>query len=157
MKEQEAIEEINGLLDFHLGSRFRKAGIPVIKFNIFKMSEDNTFDVTPLFIQNNENSFVRLKVNSKEEVTPVLKSGTIEIDYSGSNADFFAAFAIEIFKKIALEASILKMRKTGVSRYDRHLKRADSDDFINIDNITYIDFPELDLSDINFSEIYCTY
>lgn len=158
MKE-EAVEIINEALFEHMVPRFNAAGIPMIKFNIYESnSKDSTFDITPLFMESEE-IFIKVRVIEKsggqQDIAMVLTSGSVETIASDNKEEIFSLFASEIFKKIAKDASKMKHRTTGNSCDVNHLRKIDSGELISVALVSYIDFENLDLSGVDWSEIYC--
>ena len=159
MKDDNSIELINEAIYQNMEYKFKQAGIPMIKFHIYNHGDD-TFSVSAMFHnQDDENVEMKLKVTEmlteRNGIQMISKSGTIESKSDFGDEDkIFTMLSWATFNKIAQEASRFLKGKTGKDCYTNQLKRLDCDEFINVDNITYVDFENLDLKDVDWDSIY---
>ena len=149
---QEAINE-------YMRYKFKQAGIPMIEFHIHDYGK-NVFSIMPLFNEKEEIS-MRIKItpmlNRRHAIHMVSTSGSIEILSDADDEEkIFNLLSIEIFKVIAKRAAQQIHSRTGLNRDIGYVKRIDNGELMNVNDVTYIDFENLDFKDVNWRDIYCS-
>ena len=87
----------------------------------------------------------------------VSTSGSIEtVSKPDSEEEIFTLLSIAVFRQIAREASRQKHSKSGNNCDVNHLRKLDSGELINVEHVTFVDFENLDVQDVDWSAIYAS-
>lgn len=157
MSNEEKIVLINEAMTNYLQSSFSKAGIPMIKLDIREIENRvNTFSIEALFTDRNNPPLIEVKVKEHDGKFELLStSGSIEIENNTKGIeDMFQILTTSIFSKIAERASAWKAQTSGRHLDSRSLKKLDSDEYMKVEYITYLDFQNLDIQDVDWSALY---